>query len=93
MKRRKENNESLALPPPVPPRFTPQFQSVINLLQCDVMIYIMELILSRTVATRSRSWSEAQMERVSLALPPPVSPSPIYPPILLCYQPTLVLYK
>ena len=64
VKRRKESNEILALPPPVPPRFTPQFQSVINLLQCDVMIHIMELILARTVATRSRSWSEAQMERI-----------------------------
>ena len=64
VKRRKESNEILALPPPVPPPFTAQFQPILGLLQCDVMLHIMELILSRTVATRSRSWSEAQLERV-----------------------------
>ncbi|XP_060594831.1 E3 ubiquitin-protein ligase UBR2-like isoform X1 [Ruditapes philippinarum] len=64
VKRKKENNESQALPPPVPPKFKPQFAPIMNLLQCDVMIYLMELILTRAAATRSRSLSETQLERI-----------------------------
>ncbi|XP_053394416.1 E3 ubiquitin-protein ligase UBR2-like isoform X2 [Mercenaria mercenaria] len=64
VKRKKENNESQALPPPVPPKFQPQFAPIVNLLQCDVMIYLMELILSRAAASRSRSLSETQLERI-----------------------------
>ncbi|KAL4237392.1 hypothetical protein ACF0H5_002110 [Mactra antiquata] len=64
VKRKKESNESQALPPPVPPKFTPQFAPIVNLLQSDVMIYLMELILGRAAATRSRSLSETQLERV-----------------------------
>jgi hypothetical protein len=53
-----------ALPPPVPPRFASQFVHIVNLLQCDVMIHILSLILQRSVAVRSRSWSETQLDRV-----------------------------
>ena len=53
-----------ALPPPEPPKFTSVFQPIRNLLQCDLMMEIMHLILQRSVATRSRSWSEAQLDRL-----------------------------
>lgn len=55
-----------ALPPPVPPKVTPMFEPLVGLLQCDIMVHIMHLILQRTVAVRSRSWSEAQVDRVSI---------------------------
>lgn len=65
LKRKKENNESQALPPPVPPKFKPQFYPIVNLLQCDVMIYLIELVLSRAAAMKYRAFSETQLERVS----------------------------
>ncbi|XP_013420461.1 E3 ubiquitin-protein ligase UBR2 isoform X2 [Lingula anatina] len=63
-KRKKQAGEDQALPPPVPPPFTAAFQPCVNLLQCDVMLHIMKTVLHRTAATWSRSWSEAQLERV-----------------------------
>ncbi|KAH9509159.1 E3 ubiquitin-protein ligase ubr2 [Bulinus truncatus] len=62
--RKKQNEEDLALPPPVPPPFTRQFQAALNILHCDVMIHILTIVLKRTAAPRSRSWSEAQFDRV-----------------------------
>ncbi|XP_050407008.2 E3 ubiquitin-protein ligase UBR2 isoform X1 [Patella vulgata] len=63
-KRKKQEGEDQCLPPPFPPAFTCQFSSIINLLQCDVVTHIFQTILTRTGATRSRSWSEPQFERV-----------------------------
>ncbi|CAL1548723.1 unnamed protein product, partial [Lymnaea stagnalis] len=62
--RKKQNEEDLALPPPVPPPFTKQFQAALNILHCDVMIHVLSIVLRRTAAPRSRSWSEAQFDRV-----------------------------
>ncbi|GFO34713.1 E3 ubiquitin-protein ligase ubr2 [Plakobranchus ocellatus] len=62
--RKKQNEEDLALPPPVPPPFTQQFQEAVHLLDCDLMIEILTVVLKRTAAPRSRSWSEAQFDRV-----------------------------
>ncbi|XP_052273758.1 E3 ubiquitin-protein ligase UBR2-like isoform X2 [Dreissena polymorpha] len=64
VKRRKENNQLQALPPPVPPKFRPMFLPVMGLLQCDIMIYVIELVLARAAEVRSRSLSETQLERV-----------------------------
>jgi E3 ubiquitin-protein ligase UBR2 len=63
-KRKKAENEDQGLPPPVPPAFSNVFSTVIHLLDCDVMIHILRLVLSRTCATRSRSWSEMQLEKI-----------------------------
>ncbi|KAL5008356.1 hypothetical protein ScPMuIL_013937 [Solemya velum] len=63
-RKRQEGGSDLALPPPVPPDLRPQFISIRNLLHSDIMMHIFHLILNRTGATRSRSWSEAQLERV-----------------------------
>ncbi|XP_025104421.1 E3 ubiquitin-protein ligase UBR2-like isoform X2 [Pomacea canaliculata] len=62
--RKKQNGEDQALPPPVQPPFKPQFKPILGLFHCDVMMHILSTILMRTAATRSRSWSEAQFERV-----------------------------
>jgi E3 ubiquitin-protein ligase UBR2 len=63
-KRKKMANDDQALPPPIPPPFQSSFGPVINLLTCDVTICIIKLILKRTAAARSRSWSENQFEKV-----------------------------
>ncbi|BFZ11988.1 hypothetical protein BsWGS_15028 [Bradybaena similaris] len=62
--RKKQNEEDLALPPPVPPPFSKQFEAAVNILHCDIMIHVMTIVLRRTAAPRSRSWSEAQFDRV-----------------------------
>ena len=53
-----------ALVPPSLPPFQDRFRRLLNLLNCDVMISIMQLVLSRTTARWSKSWSEAQFEMV-----------------------------
>jgi len=53
-----------ALVPPSLPPFRGRFQRLLNLLNCDVMMSIMQLVLSRTTARWSKSWSEAQFEMV-----------------------------
>ncbi|XP_041351534.1 E3 ubiquitin-protein ligase UBR2-like isoform X2 [Gigantopelta aegis] len=63
-KRKKQAGESQALPPPVPPPLTSQFAAIVNILHCDVMFHIFKMVLTRTAAQRSRSWSEAQFERI-----------------------------
>ena len=53
-----------ALVPPSLPPFRDRFRRLLKLLNCDVMISIMQLVLSRTTARWSKSWSEAQFEMV-----------------------------
>ncbi|XP_021345433.1 E3 ubiquitin-protein ligase UBR2-like isoform X2 [Mizuhopecten yessoensis] len=64
IERKKHENEGQALPPPVPQEFKQNFQPITNLLQCDLMLYLMHLLLQRTAAKRSRSWSEGQLDRI-----------------------------
>ncbi|ESO96461.1 hypothetical protein LOTGIDRAFT_115669, partial [Lottia gigantea] len=63
-KRKKAANKDQSLPPPFPPSLTKQFQPMVNILQSEVMIHVFQIILKRTAAARSRSWSEPQFERV-----------------------------
>ncbi|XP_060067571.1 E3 ubiquitin-protein ligase UBR2-like isoform X1 [Ylistrum balloti] len=64
IERKKHENEGQALPPPNPKKFKQNFQPITNLLQCDMMLYLMHLLLQRTAAKRSRSWSEGQLDRI-----------------------------
>lgn len=64
IERKKHENEGQALPPPDPQKFKKNFKTIKNILQCDVMLYLMHLLLSRTAAKRSRSWSEGQLDRI-----------------------------
>ena len=57
------------LPPPVPADLETTFSSLVNLLQCEVMLHLMYLMLQRTSTARSRAWSEAQFDRVSHVTP------------------------
>jgi len=57
-----------ALVPPTLPPFRGRFRRLVNLLNCDVMVSIMQLVLSRTTARWSKSWSEAQFEMVSFVV-------------------------
>nr|DBA27212.1 TPA: hypothetical protein GDO54_011378 [Pyxicephalus adspersus] len=63
-KRRRLNEEDPVLPPPVPPPFCPLFASLINILQSDVMLFIMRTILQWAVEPNEYSWSEAMLQRV-----------------------------
>ncbi|GAB1286773.1 E3 ubiquitin-protein ligase UBR1 [Apodemus speciosus] len=61
-KRRKQENKDEALPPPPPPEFCPAFSKVVNLLNCDVMMYILRTILERAVDTESNLWTEGMLQ-------------------------------
>ena len=57
----------IALPPPPPPEFCPAFSKVINLLNCDVMMYILRTIFERAVDTDSNLWTEGMLQMVCLS--------------------------
>ncbi|ERE70844.1 E3 ubiquitin-protein ligase [Cricetulus griseus] len=61
-KRRKQENKDEALPPPPPPEFCPAFSKVINLLDCDIMMYILRTIFERAVDTDSNLWTEGMLQ-------------------------------
>ncbi|KAL1785370.1 E3 ubiquitin-protein ligase UBR1 [Sigmodon hispidus] len=61
-KRRKQENKDEALPPPPPPEFCPAFSKVINLLNCDIMMYILRTIFERAVDTDSNLWTEGMLQ-------------------------------
>lgn len=61
-KKRKQENKDEALPPPPPPEFCPAFSKVINLLNCDVMMYILRTIFERALDTDSNLWTEGMLQ-------------------------------
>uniref|UniRef100_A0A0A9XCN8 E3 ubiquitin-protein ligase n=1 Tax=Lygus hesperus TaxID=30085 RepID=A0A0A9XCN8_LYGHE len=63
-KLRKSVNGLECCPPPVLPPLTDAFSMVSNLLQCDVMLHIMNITLDRAINLRARSFSEAQLHKV-----------------------------
>lgn len=63
-KRRKAAGELECCPPPSLPLFSDAFANIANLMQCDIMFYIIKLILERTVNLRSRSFSESQLHKI-----------------------------
>lgn len=64
IKRKKQQCEELCCLPPVPPEFIPRYAIIINVLQCDVMLHIMELVFKRTLNLHSAAFSESQLEKV-----------------------------
>ena len=65
LKRKKQNNEELiCCPPPVPPDFTPQFEAITQLIDCDIMIHVISTVLKRTCNLHAVSFSETQFEKV-----------------------------
>lgn len=63
-KRRKALGELECCPPPKLPRLTESFVLVANLLQCDVMLHIMQTVLERALNFIARSFSEPQVHKV-----------------------------
>lgn len=57
---------TLALPPPPPPEFCPAFSKVVNLLNCDIMMYILRTIFERAVDTDSNLWTEGMLQMVRI---------------------------
>ncbi|XP_075411213.1 E3 ubiquitin-protein ligase UBR2 isoform X2 [Tenrec ecaudatus] len=66
LKRQNREDTALfaALPPPVLPPFCPLFASLVNILQCDVMLCIMGTILQWAVEHNGYAWSESMLQRV-----------------------------
>jgi len=65
-KRRKLANDSspAVLAAPELPEFVGAFKGVLRLLKCDVVLYALRLVLSRSTSKWSKSWSESQLEKV-----------------------------
>uniref|UniRef100_A0A8C5KN28 E3 ubiquitin-protein ligase n=1 Tax=Jaculus jaculus TaxID=51337 RepID=A0A8C5KN28_JACJA len=63
-KLKRQHREDSALPPPVLPPFCPLFASLVNILQSDVMLYIMGTILRWAVERHGYAWSESMLQRV-----------------------------
>lgn len=56
---------SPALPPPLPPPLAPLFASLVNLLQCDVLLAIKGAVLQWAVEPSGGGWTESMLQRVS----------------------------
>ncbi|KAL8185338.1 UNVERIFIED_CONTAM: E3 ubiquitin-protein ligase ubr2, partial [Gekko kuhli] len=63
-KLRRQSRQDTALPPPVLPPFCPLFESLTNILQCDVMLCIMKTILQWAIEHNGYAWSESMLQRV-----------------------------
>lgn len=57
-----------ALPPPLPPPLCPLFGSLVNLLQCDVLLAIEGAVLQWAVEPSGGGWTESMLQRVRLTL-------------------------
>uniref|UniRef100_A0A8C4LYA4 E3 ubiquitin-protein ligase n=1 Tax=Equus asinus asinus TaxID=83772 RepID=A0A8C4LYA4_EQUAS len=55
------------LPPPPPPEFCPAFSKVVNLLNCDIMMYILRTIFERAVDIDSNLWTEGMLQMVCIS--------------------------
>ncbi|RZB39562.1 zf-UBR and/or ClpS domain containing protein [Asbolus verrucosus] len=63
-KRRKAAGELECCPPPKLLKLNESFHMLVNLLQCDVMLHIMQIVLERCNNLRARSFSELQLHKV-----------------------------
>ncbi|KAM7298268.1 E3 ubiquitin-protein ligase UBR2 [Ixodes scapularis] len=63
LRRRKQAGLEPCCPPPCPPEFARPFATVVNLLQCDVMLGVLNLVLGRASSPGCPSFSETQLEK------------------------------
>ncbi|XP_055358375.1 E3 ubiquitin-protein ligase UBR2 isoform X3 [Betta splendens] len=63
-KLRKHNGDDTALPPPPPPPLCPLFASLVNLLQCDVLLAMEGAVLQWAVEPSGGGWTESMLQRV-----------------------------
>lgn len=57
----------VALPPPLPPPLCPLFGSLVNLLQCDVLLAVESAVLQWAMEPGGGGWTESMLQRVSLS--------------------------
>uniref|UniRef100_A0A8C1UEU4 E3 ubiquitin-protein ligase n=1 Tax=Cyprinus carpio TaxID=7962 RepID=A0A8C1UEU4_CYPCA len=58
----------IVLPPPVLPRFCPLFASLVNILQCDVLLGILGAVLQWAMEPSGGHWSESMLQRVCVCV-------------------------
>uniref|UniRef100_A0A665WVK0 E3 ubiquitin-protein ligase n=1 Tax=Echeneis naucrates TaxID=173247 RepID=A0A665WVK0_ECHNA len=63
-KLRRQNGQDTALPPPIPPPLCPLFGSLVNLLQCDVLLAVEGAVLQWAVEPSGGGWTESMLQRV-----------------------------
>ncbi|XP_058811002.1 E3 ubiquitin-protein ligase UBR1 isoform X2 [Topomyia yanbarensis] len=63
-KRCKERGDLVCCPPPKLPQLTQSFSMIANLLQCDVMLLIMNTVLKRTLDLKAITFSESHLQKV-----------------------------
>ncbi|XP_062375435.1 E3 ubiquitin-protein ligase UBR2 isoform X2 [Sardina pilchardus] len=63
-KLKRQQGEDTALPPPVLPQLCALFASLVNLLQCDVLLSILNTVLQWAVEPTGGHWSESMLQRV-----------------------------
>ncbi|XP_063047209.1 E3 ubiquitin-protein ligase UBR2 isoform X2 [Engraulis encrasicolus] len=63
-KLKRQQGEDTALPPPVLPQFCPLFASLVNILQCDVLLSMLATVLQWAVEPSGGHWSESMLQRV-----------------------------
>uniref|UniRef100_A0A671S0F7 E3 ubiquitin-protein ligase n=1 Tax=Sinocyclocheilus anshuiensis TaxID=1608454 RepID=A0A671S0F7_9TELE len=61
---KRQNGEDSVLPPPVLPQFGPLFASLVNMLQCDVLLGILGAVLQWAMEPSGGHWSESMLQRV-----------------------------
>uniref|UniRef100_A0A3B3CH11 E3 ubiquitin-protein ligase n=1 Tax=Oryzias melastigma TaxID=30732 RepID=A0A3B3CH11_ORYME len=55
---------AVALPPPLPPPLCPLFGSLVNLLQCDVLLAVESAVLQWAMEPGGGGWTESMLQRV-----------------------------
>ncbi|XP_037135452.1 E3 ubiquitin-protein ligase UBR2 isoform X1 [Syngnathus acus] len=63
-KQRRQSGEDPALAPPVPPSLCPLFASLVNLLQCDVLVAVEGAVVQWAMEARGGGWTESMLQRV-----------------------------
>lgn len=53
----------------MPPDFCPNFSSIVRLLCCDVIVYVLRNILQRAAEEQPTHWTEAMIQRVQNVFP------------------------
>lgn len=64
--RHKTKNELICCPPPKLPALAPPFNMIANLLQCDVMLLIMQNVLRQSIDLNCETFAEGHLQKVSV---------------------------
>ncbi|KAI8121103.1 E3 ubiquitin-protein ligase UBR1 [Lucilia cuprina] len=62
--RRKTKGELVCCPPPKLPKLTDAFVTIANLLQCDVMMHLMNTILERALDLKTKTFQENHLQKI-----------------------------